>query len=66
MTVGYVQEDRKLTQIFYPTDGQEFRRQNGITKYNFTNEMNTENEQDSGEETQIYLLNDGRNLKTTP
>ena len=25
--------------------------------------MNTENEQDSGEETQIYLLNDGRNFE---
>ena len=54
----------ELTQIYVPNDGQEFLGQNGITKHNFTHVMNTENvQQDGGEETQIFLPDDGRNFE---
>ena len=41
-----------------------FEEKNGITKHNFIHVMNTENvQQDGGEETQIFLPDDGRNFE---
>ena len=43
------------TQLYLPNDGQEFQREHGITKHNFTHEMNTEYVHRTAERKQKYI-----------